>query len=63
MYSAVELAGGNIYFINEPLYIYNKTNSMNYSNSYYYDYKSTKRKNIEKYIKNLPPLNKLILNS
>ena len=54
MYSVCELANGNFLQIKDILYVYNKDNSLNYTNSYYNDGNSNKRKNIENHLKNLP---------
>ena len=56
MYAVSELAKEKVCHIKKTLCIYNKNNSMNYSNSYYNDYNSKQRKTIEKYVKNLKPL-------
>jgi hypothetical protein len=57
MYSIAELAGNKVSTINKFLYIYNKSNSIKYKNSYFNDYYTNERKNIEEYIKKLIPLN------
>ena len=56
MYAVAELAKEKVGHIKKALCIYNKTNSINYNNSYYNDYNSKKRIIIENYVKNLPSL-------
>jgi glycosyltransferase involved in cell wall biosynthesis len=59
MFCVGEMAGENVYHINEVLHIYNKANSLLYPNSHYNDADSKIRKQIEFHIKNiLKPLNK-----
>ncbi len=57
MYSVAELAGVNVKHLNKILYVYNKQNSIKYSNSYYNDSTSNDRKKTENHIKLLRPLN------
>lgn len=59
MFCVAEMACNNIYHINEILCIYNKSNSIIYSNSWYNDKTSKIRIEIENYVKNCVPLNKL----
>ena len=57
MYGASEIACMKVKHVNETLYVYNKQNSLKYVNSYYNDYQSENRKNIENHVKSLKPLN------
>ena len=56
MYVVSEIAKEKVGHIPETLCVYNKNNSIHYQNSYYNDYDSSKRKSIEKYVKELPPI-------
>ena len=62
MYSVAEIAGENIKHINDTLYVYNKQNSLKYKNSYYNDFDSYDRKNVENHVKTLKPLEFVIPN-
>ena len=54
MHTACELSNGKTSMLREPLYVYNKDNSLLYSNSYYNASSRTKRIQILDYIRNLP---------
>jgi glycosyltransferase involved in cell wall biosynthesis len=54
MYCVAELSNGKILNIPDNLYIYNKTNSTLYDNSYYNDKQSETRLNIHNHIRTLP---------
>lgn len=55
MYSVSELSNGKISQISEPLYVYNKDNSMLYDTSYYVN--KTEHSTILKFLKSLPVCN------
>ena len=56
MFCIAELAGNRVEAIPELLHIYNVENSKLYENSFYNDYSSTQRKEIESHIVSLPKL-------
>ena len=56
MFCIAELAGNRVEAIPELLHIYNIDNSKLYENSFYNDYSSTQRKEIESHIVSLPKL-------
>ena len=62
MYGVSELAKDRVGHVPHTLCIYNKNNSMIYDNSYYNDYNSKKRKEVENYIKKLNPLSIVLPN-
>ena len=47
----IEQSGGNIKWIQDLLYIYNKDNSLNHANSWFYNSNDKKRKEIMEYIR------------
>lgn len=56
IYCVTEIAKERVYNLPELLCIYNKENSINFNNSYYVDYNSQKRLQIQNFIKNCTPL-------
>ena len=56
MFCIAELAGNRVEAIHELLHIYNIDNSKLYENSFYNDFNSTQRKEIENHIVSLPKL-------
>lgn len=56
LFCVAEMAGDRVQYIPDTLCVYNKTNSLNYKNSYYVDKMSNRRKEITKFITNKPKL-------
>ena len=56
MYCVSEMAHTKVKHLKEITYVYNKSNSLNYSNSYYNDHNTHTRKKTETYVKSLESL-------
>ena len=56
LYCVAELAKQHVYAIRDLMCIYNKTNSLKYTNSYHVDHSTDTRKDMELFVKSCKPL-------